>query len=51
MTVHFRGKCIPCKNVKCNVPCETKWSDKQPMLVMRGFCEEVILDGDAAVIK
>lgn len=26
MTVHFKNKCYACKNVICNVPCETKYN-------------------------
>jgi hypothetical protein len=51
MTVHFRGQCIPCKNVKCLVPCETKWNKTQPALVMQGFCESVLINDDVALIK
>jgi hypothetical protein len=50
MTVHFRGACLPCRDVVCNVPCETKWSDKQPRLTMRGFCKSVVLQDGVATI-
>ena len=50
MTVHFRGKCMPCKDVTCNVPCETKWNEQQPRLVMRGFCKEVVVENGRATI-
>lgn len=51
ITVHFRGKCIPCKNIRCLVPCETKWSDKQPNLVMRGFCQEIDIEDGLLTIS
>ena len=51
MTVHFRGKCIPCKHVKCEVPCETKWHNKQTYLTMQGFCKDVIIENDVAIIR
>lgn len=52
MTVHFRGKCLLAKNVIVKVPCETKWNDKQPMLVMRGFAKNVRIDSnDIAFIE
>lgn len=51
MTIHFKGKCIPCKNVKCSVPCETKRNKNQPRLVMQGFCSEVIVENELGVIK
>lgn len=46
MTVHFRGRCIPCKNVICDLPSETKWNKSQPQLVMQGFCHDVMLTTD-----
>ena len=51
MTVHFRGKCLSCENIKCRVPCETKRNKKQPKLVMQGFCKEVFIkDGIAEIL-
>ena len=37
MSVHWRGACFVVDNIKCNVPCETKWRPRQPYLVMQGF--------------
>ena len=51
MTVHFRGKCIPTKNVECRVPVETKYSHVQPRLVLRGYCKEIIEQGDKIIIE
>lgn len=51
MTVHFIGSCYPCKNVICNVPCETKWDKKQPLLVMQGFCSNIEMLGDTIYIS
>ena len=51
MTVHFRGKCIPCRDVVCNVPVESKWNKQQPRLVMRGFAKEVSVEGEVVVIS
>jgi len=51
MTVHYKGKCIPCVNVKCNVPIETKRNKQQPLLVMQGFSESVDIDGDTCIIN
>lgn len=51
MTVHFKGSCLPCENVKCMVPCETKRRNKQPKLVMQGFCKEVVLNNGIATIR
>lgn len=51
MTVHFRGKCLPCQNVKCFVPNETKRNKIQPKLVVQGFCESVTIEDEVAVIK
>jgi len=42
MTLHYRGKCYPCKNVECLVPVVTKFNDKQqPHLVMQGFATSI----------
>jgi len=50
MTVHYRGQCIPCKNVRCHVPTETKWNKQQPLLVIQGFasCVEIV-DGEVTI--
>lgn len=51
MTLHFGGKCIPCWDVKCLVPCETKRNNRQPFLVMRGWAKEVVIEGNCAIIR
>jgi hypothetical protein len=51
MSVHFKGQCIPVRDVKCFVPCETKRQNRQPFLIMRGFAKEVTIQGDTAVIR
>lgn len=51
MTVHFRNQCIPCVDVKCNVPCETKRNKRQPKLVMQGKCNSVKLKNKVAIIE
>jgi len=52
MTVHFKGQCIPCKNVICNVNTETKWNKTQPQLVMQGFAKTVrFTDNETVVIE
>lgn len=50
MTVHFRGKCLPCKDIQCKVPCETKRNKRQPKLVMQGFCKDVVVKEEVAII-
>ncbi len=50
MTVHFRGQCLIAKNVKCSRPAETHWQNKQPMLIMRGFANNVIIENEIAYI-
>jgi hypothetical protein len=50
MSVHFDGKCHVVMNIICNVPCETKWNDKQPNLVMRGFASKVLITDNVAYI-
>lgn len=50
MSVHYCGKCIPCIDVKCLVPCETKRNKTQPFIVMQGFAESVELKSDSIVV-
>ena len=51
MTVHFKKQCIVVKDVKCQVPCETKWNKTQPYLIMRGMATKVeIIDNVAYII-
>lgn len=51
MTVHFKGTCIPVDDIQCMVPCETKWSTRQPYLVMQGWAKNVaIVDGKAVIV-
>lgn len=45
MSVHFEGVCYPVQHVRCQVPCETKFNNRQPYLVMRGFARKVELVG------
>lgn len=51
MTVHFRNQCIPCVDVKCLVPCETKRNKTQPRLVMQGKCNNIKIDKDVVIIE
>lgn len=51
MSVHFRGTCHVTPNVVCEVPCETKWSKRQPNLVMKGKAKEIIIDIDKITIR
>jgi hypothetical protein len=50
MTVHFRGKCYPCKIVNCLVACHTKYNIAQPKLVLRGWCTEIKISKDSNTI-
>ena len=50
MSVHFRGQCLPCKNVDCKVSCETHYNKRQPFLVMRGWATKIARKGDTIVI-
>jgi len=50
MTVHYKGKCIIVQNISCACSSETKWNKTQPYLVMRGFCNEVVVKKDTAYI-
>lgn len=51
MSVHFRNKCIVVQNIDCRVPAETKWQSTQPNLIMRGWCLNVRVENDIAVIE
>lgn len=51
MSVHFRDKCLVTNEVVCEVPCETKWSNRQPKLVMQGFASDIVIDEDKITIK
>lgn len=46
MSVHFKGACHVAQNVICNVPCETKWNQRQPNLIMKGKCKEIKIEGE-----
>lgn len=51
MTVHFAGKCIPCVDVVCDVPVETKRNKRQPRMVLRGFAKNVKVVNETAYIR
>lgn len=50
ISIHFRGKCHICENVKCLVPTESKRNKTQPKIVIQGFCEKVIFNGKNGTI-
>lgn len=50
MSVHFRGACYVTPNVVCKVPCETKWSERQPNLIMKGKCKNIEIKDDKILI-
>lgn len=51
MSVHFKGACHVTPNVICTVPCETKWNKRQPQLVMKGKCKNIIIKDDRIIIE
>ena len=51
MTVHYRERCFPCKNVVCEVPTETKYNKQQPRVVVQGFAREIEVDDDTITIR
>ena len=51
MSIHFDKKCTQVKDVICLVPCETKWNNRQPYLVMRGFANSVTIKDNVAYIN
>jgi hypothetical protein len=50
MSVHFKKSCIPCNDVICKVPCETKRNKIQPFLVLQGFAKDVIINKNTVTI-
>jgi hypothetical protein len=50
MSVHFKGACHVVKDVRCGVPCETKWADRQPYLRMQGYVRTVDIEDGVAYI-
>jgi hypothetical protein len=51
MSVHYKNQCIPCDDVICNVPCETKRNKIQPFLVLQGFAKEVKIENNKVYIN
>lgn len=51
LTLHWNKQCIPIKDIECNVPVETKWNNKQPRVVLRGFASSVEIIDNKAIIK
>lgn len=51
MSVHWKNACYVVKDIECKVPCETKWRKTQPYLVMQGFCSNLQITNDKAVIS
>lgn len=51
MSVHWKNQCIPCKDVVCEVPCQTKRNKRQPYLVMQGYAASVELVDDIVIIE
>lgn len=51
MFVCFRGICYRAKNVECLVPCETKWKNRQPKLIMQGFASKIEQVGNKIIIS
>ena len=50
MTVHWKGQCIPVKDITCYAEVETKWSSRQPHIVLQGWALEVIVVDDRAYV-
>ena len=50
LSLHFRGKCHKVSDIVCEVPCESKWSNRQPNLVMRGFATGIEIEKGIARI-
>ena len=50
LTLHWNRKCIPIKNIRCEVPVETKWNPQQPKVVLQGFAKYAIIKEDEALM-
>lgn len=50
LTVHYRGKCYSVRDLYCMSPTESKWSTKQPKLVMQGWAVMLVIENDKAVL-
>lgn len=52
MTIHFKKACSIVKNIKCNVPTNTKWNiNRQPYLIVQGFARSIEIKNNLAVIN
>lgn len=51
MSVHFQKKCHIVKNIICKVPTKTRWSLRQPNIVMCGKANQIIVENDEAIIS
>lgn len=51
MSVHWKGACYAVKDVNCNVPCHTKYNNRQPYLVMQGHATSMNIDNNIATIE
>lgn len=49
-SVHFGGQCMIVKDVHCDVACRSHAGKRQPRAVMRGWCRNVIVVKEVAVI-
>lgn len=51
MSIHFQKKCHIVKNINCTVPTNTRWSKRQPNIVMCGKANQIVIENDEAVIS
>jgi len=51
LTLHWNKQCISVRDIVCNVPVETKWNKRQPLVVLQGWATSVIVENKIAVIK
>ena len=50
MSLHFGKMCHIVKNITCKVPTNTRWSKRQPNIVMCGSAKEIIFENGDAII-
>lgn len=51
LSVHYRGKCYKVKDIHCTAPVESKWNEKQPNLILRGFTSSLEIKDQIAYIQ
>jgi hypothetical protein len=51
ISVHYDKRCIIVNNVICDVPTRGRIKKTQPVFVMTGKCNEIVITDDVAYIR